>query len=220
MKLKALFAAAVVFAACAFACVFAGCSKKVDYNLYVSERRNSVYVYADDDVSITIYCSQKEQPYAADGYRGNVSDLTEIFVKLSKSVQKLQIDANGLGGEMNYSSVDKNYYLSFSAPDFNADSVQVILTADGSQNSYTAQNVKSGNVLSCSEALACVVEHDRELFLSLTANGLFNGEIFVRLLYDEGCYYYVGVCDKQGNITAYLLDGERGKIIAKKQLHS
>ena len=72
----------------------------------------------------------------------------------------------------------------------------------------------------CEQALSCVVEHDRELFDSMTANGLFDGEIFIRLLYDEGCYYYVGVCNKQKNIKAYLLDGERGKIIATKELQS
>ena len=218
MKFKRLFTVIAVCAVCAVTCVFAACSKKIDYNLYVSERRNSVYVYSDDEVSIKIYCSQKEQPYSADGYRGNVSDLTEIYVSLGKSVQKIEVDAGGLGGEMNYSAVDKNYYLSFSAADFNADSVQVSITADGNQNTYTAQNVKSEHVLSCSEALECVVEHAADLFASLTKNGIFDGEIFIRLLYDEGCYYYVGVCDKQGNVTAFLLDGERGKIIAKKQL--
>lgn len=219
MKLKRLLTALALCAVCALTCAVAGCTKKTDYNLYVSERRASVYLYEDDDVSLKIYCSQKEQPYAADGYKGNVCDLTEIFVKLNKTAEKVEINAEGLGGEMNYSAVDKNYYLSFSSPDFASDSVQVTLTVDNTEKTYTAQSVKNERVLSCNDALKCVVEHEPELFDSLTANGLFDGEIFIRLLYDEGCYYYVGICNKQGNITAFLVDGERGKIIAKKQLH-
>ena len=64
----------------------------------------------------------------------------------------------------------------------------------------------------------CVIEHDRKLFEGLTENRLFLGEIYVRLLYDEGCYYYVGVCDKSKHVTAYLIDGEHGKVIATKDI--
>lgn len=220
MKLKRLLTALSLCALCALTCAVTACAKKTDYNLYVSEKRTSVYLYEDDDVSLKIYCSQKEQPYAADGYKGNVCDLTEIFVKFNRTAEKVEINAEGIGGEMNYSAVDKNYYLSFSSPDFESDRVQVTLTVDGTEKTYNAQSVKDERVLSCDDALKCVIEHEPELFANLTANGLFDGEIFIRLIYDEGCYYYVGICDKQGDITAFLVDGERGKIIAKKQLHN
>ena len=63
----------------------------------------------------------------------------------------------------------------------------------------------------------CAVEHGKELFASLTDGNIFLGEIYVRLLYDDGCYYYVGVCDRNKKITAYLVDGERGKVIASHE---
>ena len=196
-----------------------GCSKSVKYSDYISEKRTDIYLYAGDDTEIKIYCSKREQPYAADGIKGDVSDFIEIFVSLPKNPETVEIDAGGLGGEMNFRAVENDYYLSFSAQPFKTESIEVKLDCDGKASSYTAQSVKSGALLSCEQALNCVIDHDKSLFNSLTDGNVFAGEIFVRLLYDNGCYYYVGVCDRQKNMSAYLVDGERGKIIASKKLH-
>lgn len=205
---------------CAVLCCVAaatGCAKQVNYLNFVSEKRTNVYVYEDDDVSIKINCSYKEQPYSADGIKGEVGGLCEIFVSLPKNPQELEVDFEGFGGEMNYRAVDNLYYLSFTAEPFTKNSLEIKLTADGKENVYAALTVLYAGVLSCDEAVLCVVEHAGTLFESLTVNGVFDGEIFVRLLYDEGCYYYVGVCDKQKHVTAFLIDGEHGKVIATKE---
>ena len=210
----------LIFAAGLFAATLAlsGCAKSVRYADYISEKRTDIYLYAGDDTEIKIYCSQREQPYAADGIKGEVSDLIELFVTLPKNPERVEIDAGGFGGEMNFRAVENDFYLSFSAQAFKTDSIEVTLDCDGEISEYTAQSVKSGALLSCEQALNCVVDHDKELFSSLTDGTLFEGEIYVRLLYDKGCYYYVGVCDRQRNMNAYLVDGERGKIIASKKL--
>lgn len=218
MKLKKV----LMFAACALAVALLlplyGCGKTIDYLNYVSEKRTDIFLYADDDLAIKIQCSQKEQPFSADGYRGDVSPLVEIFVSLPKNPETLEVSVEGHEGEMNYHAVENRFELSFSAKAFTADHVDVTLTYGGESKTYSALNVRHAGIMSCDEALKCVVEHDSGLFESLTTNRLFDGEIFVRLLYDEDCYYYVGICDKTKHITAYLIDGEHGKIIAKKEL--
>ena len=93
------------------------------------------------------------------------------------------------------------------------------MNADGKTETYTALTAIYEGVLSCDDALRCVIDCEKELFENMTVNGVFDGEIYVRLLYDDGCYYYVGVCGKDKNITAFLVDGEKGKIIAKKTLN-
>ncbi|MBD5584768.1 MAG: hypothetical protein HDQ88_06780 [Clostridia bacterium] len=194
------------------------CSKSVNYLDYVSERRLNVYVYRDDDTEVKIYCSQKEQPYCADGIKGELCDLIEIFVKLPKNPQELEVSVEGFTGEMNYQAVDGIFYLSYTSPAFTGSGVTVTLTADGESKSYDALSVKDDKVMSCDDAVLCVAEHAKDLFESLTDGRLFDGEIYVRLLYDEGCYYFVGVCDKEKSIHAYLIDGERGKVIATKSI--
>ncbi len=198
--------------------IFSGCRREPDYLSYISEKRENVYLYADDTAEIKIYCSQKEQPYAADGYKGEMNPLIEIFVTLPKNPEELEVKVGNLGGEMNYQAVENRYYLSFTAEGYTSSSVEVNLTADGESKVYSALSVKYPAVMSCDDAVRCVIEHDGEYFKRLTENGHFNAEIFVRLLYEEQCYYYVGICDKAGNIQAYLIDGEHGKVIAVKSL--
>lgn len=196
----------------------AGCAKQVNYLDYVSEKRTNVYVYEDDEILVKVQCSYKEQPYCADGIKGAVGGLCEVFVSLPENPQKLEVGLENFGGEMSYRSVDKVYYLSFTAEPFTKNALEITLTADGNATAYTALTVIYDGVMSCDDAVLCVAEHDKTLFENLTSNGIFNGEIFVRLLYDEGCYYYVGVCDKSKRITAFLIDGEKGKVIATKEI--
>lgn len=205
-------------ALCGVACLFSGCGKKINYLDYISERRTNIFLYEDDGISIKIYCAEREQPYAADGYKGDTCEIVEIFVSLPKNPEELEVSVEGYGGEMSYRAVDACYYLAFSAAAFKKESLDVTLSYDGKDSTYKALTVIYAGVLSCDEAVKCVIDCDKELFDSLTKNRLFDGEIYVRLLYDEGCYYYVGVCDKQKRISAYLVDGEHGKIIARKTL--
>ncbi|MDE7401348.1 MAG: hypothetical protein K2N17_04775, partial [Clostridia bacterium] len=60
-------------------------------------------------------------------------------------------------------------------------------------------------------------EYDKASFDNLTEGRNFSGEISVRLLYDEGCFYYVGVCNREKQVHAYLVDGVDGRIIAERE---
>ena len=215
---KTKFLSGIILSALCALCALPACAKQVNYCDYISESRTDIFLYKDDATEIKIQCSKKEQPFSADGYKGELSDLVEIYVALAKNPQELEVSVEGLSGEMNYQAVTRQYYLSLSAAAFDKSGVEVTLTADGNKETYTALSVKDGNVMSCEKAVECVVEYAGELFEGLTSNGLFDGEIFVRLLYDEGCYYYVGVCNKEKKITAFLIDGERGKVIARKEI--
>lgn len=195
-----------------------GCAKQVDYLDYISESRSEIYIYADDDTEVTVYCSEKEQPYNADGIRGDVCPIVEVFVKLPKNPQEVEVEISGQGGDMNYRSVQGDFYLSFTAEPFAQSSVDVKLTCDKESKVYTALTVRYDGVMSCEQAVLCAVENNPELFENLTKNGLFDGEIYVRLLHDEGCYYYVGVCNKSRHVYAFLIDGEKGKVITTKEL--
>ncbi len=200
------------------AAFFGGCKKPVDYTDYISEMRYGIWLYSSDGVEVKIYRSAKENPYIADGIKSEMGDITEVFVTLPKNYEEVNITVGGAGGEMSYRAVENCYYISF-ADAVAGDSADVSLSCGDDSYTCTAVSVLYDGVMDCDSAVKCVIEHDGELFTSMTENGIFRGEIYVRLLYDEGCYYYVGVCDRDKNISAYLVDGERGKIIATKKLN-
>lgn len=199
-------------------CFFCGCKKQIDYLSFVSEKRSNIYMYSDDGFEIKIHISERETPYSADGIKGEMTDFCEIFVTLPKNYDEVNISVADVQGQMNYKAVENCYYLSASGGNISGDTVTVTLTCGGESKDYSAASVLYDGVISCDEAVKCAIDHDGELFASLTQKDIFLGEIFVRLLFDDGCYYYVGVCDRNKQITAYLVDGERGNVIATKEL--
>ncbi|MGN0803929.1 MAG: hypothetical protein ACI4MS_00915 [Candidatus Coproplasma sp.] len=196
---------------------FAGCSKSIDYFTYVSENRKCVYLYKDDIYEIKIYCSDRETPYVLDGVKGNMTTVTEIYYSCKSSPSEVVCELDGHGGEMSYLAVDNCFYLSFSGETLQSQSLLVKLTIDGKESETEVFNVCQSGTITPQTAVKCVYEYDTETFSSLTNKNSFQGEISVRLIYDEGCYYYVGVCDRQKNINAYLVDGINGRIIAERQ---
>ena len=192
---KFLFTAIVI---CLCAVFLGGCKKEVDYFNYVSEKRDNIYLYSDDNIEIKVYSLERENPYSADGIKGDITSLCEVYVRLPKNYENC-------------------YFLSFSDEKFESESVPVTLTYDNKSTDYTAASVLYDGVISCRDAVKCVIEHANDLFKSLTDGKIFTGEIYVRLLFDDGCYYYVGVCDRNKKITAFLVDGERGKVIASHE---
>ena len=90
-----------------------------------------IYSYSNDGLEINIYLSEKETPYFADGIKGNVSVLTEIFVKLPKTEEQVSVSVGAISGQMNYRAVENDYYLSVSDGSIQGESAEVTLTCDG-----------------------------------------------------------------------------------------
>lgn len=206
-----------ILAAALTAASSAACAKNVNYSDYISEMRTAIYLYEDDSESIKIYCSEKESPFVADGIKGQTGGLVEIYATLDGSFDEVNVSGGNIsGGDMSYLTVKDCWYLSYSGI-AEGDEIALTLNRDGQTKDYTLIKVAGENVISCEQALQCVIEHDETLFERMTVNGIFEGEIFVRLLYDENCYYYVGVCGRDGNIHAFLVDGNSGRIIAERE---
>jgi hypothetical protein len=196
---------------------FCACSKKIDFTDYISDERYNIFLYSNDGTEIKINCNIRETPFCTDGIVGERENTLEVFVTLPKTYGKVEFSSEFLEGEMNYNAGDRNYTLSGSGS-LSGETVDVSLNTDGKSETFTLQSVLYEGVIDTATALDCVLERDGELFTSMTENNIFCGEIFVRLLYDEGCYYYVGVCNRSKKITAFLVDGERGKIIATREI--
>lgn len=210
MLITALTAAAFGLTACA--------PEGADYTQFISEKRTQIYLYEEDGLSVKVHISLRESPYVSDGYCGPMESVCEIFASFSDRPQSVEAKIGEAGGEMSYMSVSDSFYLSFSGGDL-GDSAAITLTCDGRAREIDAPSVLYEGVISCEEAVICASQYDGETFAALTDGDNFEGEIYVRLIADEGrCYYYVGVCDRNANTSAYLVDGERGNIIAERKL--
>ncbi|MGN1372788.1 MAG: hypothetical protein ACI4VK_01920 [Candidatus Coproplasma sp.] len=197
--------------------VLPSCSKGVDYNNYVSENRREVYLCKEDTYELKIFCSDRETPYCCDGVKGDMTTVCEVYYKCNSSPSSVTVDVEGYSGEMSYMSVSNSFYLSFSCDCFNKESLDVKLNVDGKDKEIKANNVFEAGTIDWQSALKGVIEYDGERFENLTQRNRFLGEIGVRLIYNDGCYYYVSVCDRENKVKAYLVDGKSGRIITERE---
>lgn len=174
----------------------------------------------EDTYELKVFCSDRETPYCADGVKGDMTTVCEIYYKCNTSPSCVVAEVGDFNGEMNYMSVTGSFYLSFSANIFDEESLTVKLTIDGKESEINARNVFEAGTIDWKSALNSVVEYDRERFDNLTQRNRFLGEIGVRLIYDDGCYYYVSVCDREKKVKAYLVDGKSGRIITERESQS
>ncbi len=193
------------------------CKKSVNYFDYVSENRKSVYICKEDGYELKVFCTDRETPYSLDGVKGDMTTLTEVYYSCTGSPSKVSVDIGGKGGEMSYMSVTRSFYLSFAGELDKVESVKVNLDIDGKKSEVEIKNTFESGTIDAQSALKCVTEYDGATFERLTSGNSFAGEIGVRLIYDDGCYYYVGVCDREKQLKSYLVDGANGRVIAERE---
>ena len=118
---------------------------------------------------------------------------------------------------MSFDNVKTEYYFSCTLDTSNISELHFLIRFGESEKSLTAKTVKTQATLPPEKILLSLSQTETELFSALTDEYGFAGEIYLRLIFEESPYYYIGVIDKNGNITAFLLHAESGKILAKRQ---
>lgn len=200
----------------------ASCGKKIDYFDYVSELRSNILVASEGDISLTVYAAEKEAPYAADGVKRTVSPRTEIYLTAPTGVDSYDVsfvyDGKTYGGDMSFDNIKLEYFFSCTLDISAAAELPVKISYDDQVIELTAATVRTENMLSPESVLEKVRVAESEKFKAMTdANG-FAGEIYLRLIYEDVPYYYVGIIDREGRIFALLVDSEDGKILAKREM--
>lgn len=206
---------------CVFLASFSGCKKKIDYFDYVSELRSNILLAENDSFVLRIYAVEKENPYVSDGIPKETAIRTEIFLTAPSGEQLCTIDFSikdkKYGGEMSYDCVKAEYYFSCSLNLSNTQEVVCDITYGEQKVALTAKSVLNEKTLSPTNVLQRLQKTETELFHSLTDKFGFKGEIYLRLIFEELPYYYVGIIDREGNVYAFLINAETGKIVAKRK---
>ena len=209
-----LFLPIVLFSLCA-------CKSKVEYFDYVSELRSNIFLARNEDFSLRAYAVEKETPYSPDGIKRETSKRTEILLIAPSGERDCElfftIDEHTYGGDMSFDNVRAEYYFSCTLDVSTLTAITFELHYGESVLKLTANSVKTSTTLSPNDALRVLMKNENELFASLTDKYGFAGEIYIRLLYEEAPYYYIGVMDRKGNSYAFLLNATSGELLAKRQ---
>ncbi len=204
-----------------FLLLFTGCKKSLDYFDYVSELRSNLFLARTENFSLKIYAVRKESPYAADGVAQPTAPRFEAYL-IAPSGDKttklyFTVDEKKQGGEMSYDGVKGEYFYGCSLDVSSLSAIDCLLVYGDEEVRLTATSVLTKNTLAPKTALGKLHEACSEPFAALTDEYGFSGEIYVRLIYEDSPYYYVGIIDRDGEIEAFLLNAETGAILARRQ---
>ena len=196
-------------------------AKALDYFDYVSELRSNILIAKSTDYQLKAYAVEKEYPYSPDGIPRDVSKRAEIYFTApsgNKSCHlSFKINGTSYNGEASYDNVKSEYFFSVSADISAVQSLDFEITYGEESLRLTANTVKKEKTLSPREILSKLRENEPSVFTELTTADGFAGEIYIRLISENEPYYYVGLIQKNGDIQAYLLNSENGKILAKRK---
>ena len=216
--LRATFAILLFLCLCACMC---SCKKEIRYFDYVSELRNNIFLASDEEFSLRIYSVQKESPYSADGVPRETNIRTEIWLVAPSGDRECNVsfefDGKTQGGEMSYDNVKAEYYLSCNLDISALSSLTCSIRYGETTRELTAKSVLSETTLSPETVLKKLVTAEQALFTSMTDKYGFAGEIYLRLIYEDSPYYYVGVIDRNGKTNAFLINATSGKILARRE---
>ena len=201
--------------------LFSGCKESVDYFSYVSELRNNVLLAETDGFSLKIYGVAKESPYIADGVPKETSTRTEVYLITPEGNRNCTISftVNGeeYGGELSFDNVKTEYFLSCTLDISECTSLACKITYGDTVLNMEAVSVIKTDTLTPRAVLSIIQTENAELFETMTDKYGFTGEIYIRLIYEDAPYYYVGIIDRNGGINAFLINATSGKILATRK---
>ena len=195
------------------------CKKQIDYSPYVSELRNDIFLAKEDGFSLRIYAVTKENPYQPDGIPHEQNTRVEVYLTAPEGNETCKLsfvfDGREFGGEMSYDNVKSEYFFSCSLNVFGARVLPCHIEYGDKSLQLEAKSVRTETTLSAQSILQKLQAEENELFTTLTDKYGFAGEIYIRLIYEDLPYYYVGVIDRNGKVNAFLMNAQTGKILAK-----
>lgn len=200
---------------------FTACKQSVNYFDYVSELRNNIFLAENDHFSLRIFSVEKETPYSADGVPNETTTLTEIRFTAPEGDKvcnlSFRVDGREYGGEMSFDNVKGDYYFSCTLDISDLSALPCLITYGDTELEMNALSVLNEKTLTPEAVLKSLEQSETELFKSMTDKYGFTGEIYLRLIYEDSPYYYVGIIDREEKTNAFLINAETGKILAKRQ---
>ncbi len=203
--------------------IASSCKNSIDLTVYVSEVRSGIYDGAINNYNVSVYATEREDPFIADGFVGTVKKILTVKLEgVNSSIDDASITLNyddyEVSGNFVYSPLSGKYVA-----EIFVDKLPATPTVKGSlksgDNTFDLElksKVLSGN-LTYKEVLEKVKDQDAKRVEELFNNKSVATEIHIRLISDNTKnYYYVGFSEKSGKIYAYLVDAKTGEILAKK----
>lgn len=209
------------------ACILpAGCAATPDLTEYVSEYRSSIYEGTEGGYTVFASFTRREYPYRADGNVGEMQELFEIALTAPDNTRVYHIEYTVAGethsADLAFDSVRLAHTASLSMPEPTEESITFTVRDAEDTNvqplAIKAACLRPQGALNLPDLLDRVRTAEEERFSALSSGHSFAGELYVRLLCENGAsYYYIGLTDRSGHTYSMLADAGTGEIVATRE---
>jgi hypothetical protein len=211
----------ILFLPC-LVCLLVGCKSKIDYTPYISELRSNILLATSEEFSLKIYAVKKEIPYRADGIPREKTTRLEAYLHAPAGNESCDlsftIDGREFQGEMSFDNVKAEYFFACTLDISDAKQIPCTIQYGNQTIELTAYSIRTENTLTAINILSILEIEEQALFSSMTDKYGFSGEIYIRLIYEDSPYYYVGIIERSGVSHAFLINAQSGKILAKRTM--
>ena len=191
-----------------------------DYSDRLSEVRSDLFLAETEEYSLQLSCIEREYPYADDGIPCPMTKFVQVLLspkgERAEGAEIYVGEGEGrFGGDASFRTAYGDYMLSEGVDEFPKGSVVVTVVYGGETQEIAATSVRTEETLSPAEALRRGVKEEKETLGRMRREGVFCGEICVRLLRRDKNYYYFSVTDGKERVSL-LLDAETGEPLARR----
>ena len=156
-----------------------------------------------------------------DGIPKQASILTEIYFTAPKGDLDCSISFTvqdrQFGGDMSYDGVKAEYFFSCTLDISSLQAIDFSLAFGEETLSICAQSVVDSSVLTPKVVVERLAVEYKALFDRLTDDYGFQGEIYIRLIFEDSPYYFVGIIERDKTTTAFLINAVTGKVLACRE---
>ena len=200
----------------------ASCKKSLDLTVYVSQLRLGVYQGVSENFDLTLYSESKEKPFAIDGFVGEMGNVLIVKLNGTKTLSDgvkitVKYDDYECSGEFKLNPVNSTYTAEIEVENLpNTPNVLAFIETEEVKEQVSLVSKVSASKLDYKSVLKFVQDSDSETVKKLFTSNV-STEIHIRIIPEKGKnYYYVGFNNKDGSISAYLVDGETGEVLARR----
>lgn len=198
-----------------------GCQKDNNLSKNLSRIRDNCFYGESQNYQLTAYPEVRETPMIADGIINPPQKTVILKLKVKDNVAgeytvSFTTDKQ-YSDTFNFSALSDSYVISIDVDMLPNKPFIATITRENDTQEINLESKLSKDTISSQKALDCAYKHKKEYIESKSINGVFGGEIYLRLIADGSKnYWYVGIITKEETLCL-LLDGS-GNLLEEKTI--
>ena len=192
----------------------------------LSELRSELFVGESECYRCYIASGYREEPYNCDGVKNELVPFAVISLRgksgnIPSASYTLTVDDKEYVGQFEYDPYGSGLVVDAEVFVTSENAVKLCVTVNGKTEEVKLVSKSKDFKVKGDDVVNIICENKKEKLDELTSLRKLQAEIFIKIATDndftfDKSYYYVCICDRNGNTYDFLVDVDSGNIVATK----